>query len=225
MRIFLITFFILSSFFSKAQDVSSLPLTAFPTATQDADKPLIVYVSGDGGLNSFSKQFCQALNSKGYPVVLFNSLKYFWSKKTAQQTSADVQRTLLYYKNVWKKNKVVVIGYSFGGDVLPFVYTRWPKDVQSFVRNLVMVSPSNTTDFEVHVNQMFGKKQTDGVSVIDEINKITDKPLLFIQAEREPERVETEKLKVRNQKLVILKGGHHYDNNGGEVANVIVQNL
>jgi type IV secretory pathway VirJ component len=217
--------FIISSFLSKAQDVSSLPLTPFPANTHDADKALIIYISGDGGLNSFSKQFCQALNDKGYSVVLFNSLKYFWSKKTPQQASADVQRTLQYYKTAWKKNKVVVIGYSFGADVLPFVYSRWPKDVQSLVKNLAFVSPSNTTDFEVHVNQMFGKKQTNGASVTDELNKITDKPLLFIQAEKEPERVETEKLKVRNQKLVILKGGHHYDNNGGEVANVIVENL
>jgi type IV secretory pathway VirJ component len=225
MRIFLIMVFIISSFLSKAQDVSSLPLTPFPANTHDADKALIIYISGDGGLNSFSKQFCQALNDKGYSVVLFNSLKYFWSKKTPQQASADVQRTLQYYKTAWKKNKVVVIGYSFGADVLPFVYSRWPKDVQSLVKNLAFVSPSNTTDFEVHVNQMFGKKQTNGASVTDELNKITDKPLLFIQAEKEPERVETEKLKVRNQKLVILKGGHHYDNNGGEVANVIVENL
>ena len=94
MRIFLITFFILCSFLSKAQDVSSLPLTPFPANTHDADKALIIYISGDGGLNSFSKQFCQALNDKGYSVVLFNSLKYFWSKKTPQQASADVQRTL-----------------------------------------------------------------------------------------------------------------------------------
>jgi type IV secretory pathway VirJ component len=225
MRILLITVFIFSSFFTKAQDVSSLPLTPFPITNIEPEKALIVYISGDGGLNSFSKQFCQALNDKGYPVVLFNSLKYFWSKKTAQQASTDVQKTIQYYKASWKKNKVVILGYSFGADVLPFIYTRLAKDVQNSVKNLVMVSPSNTTDFEVHVNQMFGKKQTDGVSVPDEINKIADKPLLFIQAQKEPERVEVERLKIHNYKLVVLKGGHHYDNNGGEVADMIVQNL
>jgi len=224
MRILLIAILSFGFLFCKAQDVSSLPLTPFP-AKADGDKPLIVYLSGDGGLNSFSKEFCQALNNKGYPVVLFNSLKYFWSKKTPQQTSADVQKTIQHYKSIWKKNKVVILGYSFGADVLPFIYTRLIRDVQLSVKNLVLVSPSNTTDFEVHVKQIFGKKQTDGVSVTDEINRITDKPLLFIQGEKEPERVETERLRIKNYKLVVLKGGHHYDNNGGDVAAVIIQNL
>ncbi len=57
---------------ASAQDVSSLPLVPFPSKLQDSSKPFILYLSGDGGLNSFSKEYVQQMGNKGYPVILFN---------------------------------------------------------------------------------------------------------------------------------------------------------
>lgn len=215
----------LGSLSSSAQDVSSLPLTSFPAKIQDTSKPMIVYISGDGGLNSFSKEYAQALSDKGYPVILFNSLKYFWSKKTPQQAAVDAEKTLLAYKATFKKSKVIIMGYSFGADVLPFIYTRLTRDVQALVKSMVLIAPSNTTDFEVHLTQMLGRSDKKGVSVFDEINKITDKPLLIVESAKEEGKVETSRLKIRNYKLLSLSGGHHFENGGGELANVVLKNL
>lgn len=211
--------------FALAQDVSSLPLVPFPSKLQDTSKPLIVYLSGDGGLNSFSKEYVQQMSNKGYPVILFNSLKYFWTKKSPQQTASDVEKVILSYKSLWKRSRVILIGYSFGADVVPFVYNRQSKQVQALIKSVVLISPTTATDFEIHITNLFGKAQNSGASVPDEINKINEKPLLIVQAESETDKIETGKLKNRKFKLLVLKGGHHYDSNGLELANAIDRNL
>ena len=207
------------------QDVASLPLTAFPAKISDTSKAVIIYVSGDGGLNSFSKEFADEVSSKGYPFILFNSLKYFWNKKTPEQAAADIQKVINYYKSSLKKNRVILMGYSLGADVLPFIYNRQLKQVQALIKKVVLISPSNTTDFEVHITNFFGRSQNAMLNVSDEINKINDKPLLIIQAEKETDKIETPKLKNRNLKLIVLKGGHHYENNSPELVSTILKNL
>ncbi|MEO6932225.1 MAG: AcvB/VirJ family lysyl-phosphatidylglycerol hydrolase, partial [Chitinophagaceae bacterium] len=93
-------------------------------STADKSKPLIIYISGDGGWNSFSQGFTKQLASSGYPVVSLNANKYFWKKKTPAQAAADVTLLMNEYCRLWDRATVSIIGYSFGADVTPFVYNR-----------------------------------------------------------------------------------------------------
>jgi type IV secretory pathway VirJ component len=206
----------------KGQNVSSLPIV--PYFTKSTQKTFVLYLTGDGGENSFSRSLMEAVNSKGYPAVLFNSQKYFWSKKTPERTTLDVEKVIRYYQTRWKVKNIIIIGYSFGADVVPFISTRLSKDLFVSVRNIVLMSPSELTDFEVHVAQLFGKAKKSGSSVIAEINKLDQKPLLIIQGINEPEKIESTSLKV-TYKLVGLKGGHRYASDTSEVADAIFDNL
>ncbi len=209
---------------ANAQDISSLPVVPYAAKTYNAQKAFVLYISGDGGENSFSKSLMEQVNSKGYPAVLFNSQRYFWSKKTPGQTAADVEKVINYYQLQWKLKNVIIIGYSFGADVAPFVVTRLSKNTYAAVRNIVLMSPSQATDFEVHVAQLFGKGKSTGSSVLAEINKIKQKPLLILQGLKESEKIESTSLKV-SYKLIGLKGGHRYESDTSEVANTIFKNL
>ena len=209
---------------AKAQDISSLPAVAYPAQNYNAQKTLVFYISGDGGENSFSKSLMQQVNSKGYPAVLFNSQKYFWQKKTPEQTASDAEKVIQYYQTQWKVKNIIIIGYSFGADVAPFIVTRLSKDTYAAVKNIVLMSPSQATDFEVHVAQLLGHGKSTGNSVITEINKIKQKPLLIIQGVKESEKIESTSLKV-TYKLIGMKGGHRYDSNTSDVANTIFNNL
>lgn len=214
----------LFSVFAKSQDISSLPVVPYPAKKVDPQKGFILYLSGDGGENSFSKSFIQQLGNNGYPVIFFNSFKYFWSKKTPQQAAADVQKVIQHYKGQWKAQKLIVIGYSFGADVVPFILNRFSKETYASVRNIVLMSPSKTTDFEVHVTELFGKGKNTGNSVAAEINKLSQKPLLIVDGEEEDDNLDATTLTIP-YKLLKLKGGHRYDSNTAEVANAIFKNL
>lgn len=202
--------------------LSTLPVTALPANVQDTTKPLVVYITGDGGLNDFSKAFVQQLNTLGYTVVAFNALKYFWSKKTPEQAAVDVETVISHYTQTFKKRRILFIGYSMGADVLPFIFTRLTVKVQPAIRQVVLMSPSNSTDFEVHATTWFSK--TKGVSVPDEIDRV-QRPMLIVQGEKESDKINTALLKQGHFKLLTLKGGHHYDSNIAEVTSQVLKNL
>src|SRR6476620_6645813 len=148
-------FCLITFYTTKAQakiNISDLPIMTYASA--DTSKPIIIYYTGDGGFNSFSTGFVKQLNSKGYPVISFNCLKSFWKSKTPNQSALEASSLISYYESAWKKTQVILIGYSFGADVLPFIFTRLPKKQANDVEQIILLSPSNHTDFEVHITEM-----------------------------------------------------------------------
>lgn len=194
----------------------NLPVEAF--ISNDTNKPLIIYLTGDGGMNSFSKSFVQQWNSRGYPVVALNIKSYLWSSKAPDKVAADVAGLIRQYVIGWKRQQVILVGYSLGADVLPFIQTRLPGDVASHIAHLVLLSPSSNTDFEVHI--FYSSK---GESVPAEINKLA-KPTLIIFGDKEREVPEKN---ISNNYVSIIKvpGDHHYNDDVSNLVQRIVSRL
>ncbi len=136
------------------------------------NKPLIFYLSGDGGMNKFSNSLCEKLHEKGFDVIALNSRSYFYDKKTPDKTAADLTRLLEQKLNGRKNQQIVLIGYSFGADVLPFVLNRMPKEVDDKVLVSFLMASSGTTDFEIHWSDIFGGNEKRSMDVVSEINKL-----------------------------------------------------
>lgn len=221
----LLCFFLFFTVFQlKAQSrVNNLPVVIkVPPAGSTA--PLIVYITGDGGMKKFSANVIESFRQQNYPVVALNALKYFWSKKSPQQAAKDITSLITYYQTQWGSNHgVVLIGYSLGADVLPFIYTSLPPEIAGEVKHLVFLSPSLYTDLEVHLSDMLGRSGSKGMSVPAEINKIINKPLLLVFGAEEKD-FNLSALNVRYEKL-ILPGGHAYDEDAGGVAGKILAAL
>ena len=218
---YLALYILLISFSSNGQEVSKLPVIAQPTSTAPS-KPMIFYISGDGGWNKFSKSLTASWVSKGYPVVSLDASKYFWDKKTATQSSIDASAIITKYATDWNRKKIILVGYSFGADVLPFIFNNANKNLQSEVIGITLLSPSTHTDFEIHVMQMLGSNSGNGESVIDAINQISVKNLLMVFGDDEDD-FPVKAVKVSSAKTEILPGGHHYDHAIEEVANLILK--
>ncbi|RFS21365.1 hypothetical protein DVR12_15810 [Chitinophaga silvatica] len=203
--------------------VASLP-TMVKAPASATTSPLILYITGDGGMKKFSANMITAFNQKNYPVVALNALKYFWNKKTPQQAARDVADLITFYQSQWSSHDgVILVGYSLGADVLSFIYTNLPPATAAEIKQLVFLSPSAYTDLEVHVSDMLGRSNNKGLSVLSEINKITDKPLLFVFGDEEKDFNFTA-IKVPYQHL-ILPGGHNYDEDANGVAGKILSAL
>src|SRR3974390_3039131 len=101
--------------YSKA--ATDLPIDTL--GSNDMSKPLILYISGDGGFNNFSEAFMKEWNNNGYPVVALNAKSYFWNTKTPDVVTADVSGLITRYLSLWRRNEVILVGYSFGADVMP----------------------------------------------------------------------------------------------------------
>lgn len=192
--------------------------------TPSHDKPLIFYISGDGGLNKFSTAMCESLNKKGYDVTALNARSYFDDKKTPEQTAEDIKNYLLRKTSGRKNKEVVLIGYSFGADVLPFVLNRLPKNLLNNIKASFIMASSGNTDFEIHWADLFGKGKKREMDVVSEINKLTVDNLVIINASDEQD-LAVNKINLKKYSHEVLPGGHHFDGDTEEITEVIMNHI
>jgi len=220
MKRFLFLIVLFSSIVVSAQD--TLPIVALKG--NDTSKPLIFYISGDGGLtNSFSSSFTKKFNQHGYSIVGLDAKKYFWDKKKPKQASDDVSKLLAKYMKEWNCKSFVFIGYSFGADVSPFIETRFPRNISEQLKHTILMSPSKKTDFEIHLLGMLGIGGNSGESVPDEINKLT-RPTTLIFGDDEND-FPVKSITSKKIDTIKLPGGHHYDGNVDEVIETIISKI
>lgn len=192
--------------------IDNLPLREFQGTIKN--KPLVLYLTGDGGWNNFSQQLVGGVNSNGYFVVALDSRKYFWNAKTPEQLGVDVKSILEYYLKKWNLQSVLIVGYSFGADVSAFIPSRIPNSLLARLKPLILISPSHSSDFEIRLadlvgNTSMGNRKYNVEQAITE-SKI---PVLCIFGEEE-ELVLRQRLNASEKiKIEILPGSHHYNNN------------
>lgn len=194
-------------------DIADLPVTVIP-AKKQAGETMVLFLTGDGGMNSFSQKLADEYASAGIPVVALSSSKYFWKRRTPDQSAIDIGALMNKYSRELKKKAILLCGYSFGADVMPFIYMRLPEDLKEKVSRIQLLSPSAYTDFEVHLSYLFVSKKFD---IASEVKKIT-KPVLCYYGTSESDKP-LSALTMKNFKLIMLKGDHHYDNSFSEIVN------
>jgi type IV secretory pathway VirJ component len=184
-----------------------LPVLAYKGS--DCNKPLLFYISGDGGINnSFSSAFLKQFHSQGFSILGMDAHSYFWSKKTPQKAASDISLVLARYLRDWKCKSFVLIGYSFGADVTPFIQRRLSPNLLPLTKHIILMSPSARTDFEIHVLNMIGWGKSNGMSVPGEIKKLTV-PTTTIFGTNE-DSFPTDSIRASKVKIITLPGGHHY---------------
>jgi len=212
---FIFPLFVIVTFAQK----SKLPLKEWNSA---ADKPLVFYISGDGGYTSFSEGVCTAINKAGYNVTSLNSKSYFGDKKTPQQTKDDIVSYLNEHFNKRKDQQFILIGYSFGADITPFVINLFPDSIKKKLISLVLLSPSTSTDFETHVWDKLGLKKKRSMDVVAEVNKLGAIKTTIILGDDDDD-FPINNIKLKNYVHELLPGGHHYEGNTDEVARTIMK--
>jgi type IV secretory pathway VirJ component len=202
-----------------AQD---FPVKEWQTTTHE--KPLIFYISGDGGMNSFSNDLCKSLNEKGYDVFALNAKSYFWNRKTPEQTATDVNDYLIKKIAGRKNQQVVLIGYSFGADVLPFIVNRLSKNISDSITVSFLMASSGSTDFEIHWSDIFGGNSKRKMDVVTEINKLSRENIVIINGSNEG-MLALNKISLKKYTYEVLPGGHHFDGDTEEITRVILKHI
>src|SRR5882757_5186172 len=194
-----------------------LPLVEVPTLVSPAapiSEEFAVLLSGDGGWAAIDKDISAGLAARGVPVVGLNTLKYFWKKRLPEAAAADLERIIRGYSAVWKRPKVLLIGYSSGADTLPFLYTRLSADVRDQVRTVSLLGLSDTATFEFHLANWLPGTSDDGRPTVPEIERMRGTAVLCIFGAGDKESACPHAASA-GVKAVALGDGHHF---GGEYA-------
>ena len=204
--VLILSFFLFAITIKSIAQADDLPIQTLKGS--DPSKPLILYLSGDGGWNKFSTSFINTLNKQGYSIVALNSRSYFWKKKTPSKAAEEITMLIDRYLKFWKASSFVLIGYSFGADVAPFIQTNFNPYIMDNLKHTVLMSPSEKTDFEIHVLGMLGFSNS-GESVPNQINKLS-KPVTIVLGTEEKDFPLTS-ISLKHYQTIKIEGGHHYD--------------
>jgi type IV secretory pathway VirJ component len=199
-----------------------LPLVEVP-ATHGASDTMVVFVSGDGGWAAIDKSISRVLADSGMPVVGLNALQYFWTKRTPEAASRDLDSILERYLGAWKKSRVVLVGYSRGADVLPAMVSRLPAAQRAKIRLIALLGPSPRVEFEFHVADWM-HTSARGVPVKPEIDKLQGEPILCLSGEDDKDSLCRE-LSGPRISIVTLKGAHHFDGGYERLGRIILEHL
>ena len=207
----------------KTADISGLPLAELPVA--HPSKLMAVLLSGDGGWRDLDKTVAEDLQQQGVPVVGLDSLRYFWSRKTPEQTADVVAALIQTFMAKWHADQVALVGYSFGADVMPFVYNRLPPSLRDRVVLIALLGLSKSADFEISVRGWLGEPPgADALPVLPQATKIPPHLMMCFYGHDETDTA-CPALAQLGVETFRRNGGHHYDGNYGALAQAILAGL
>jgi len=186
---------------------------------------LAVILSGDGGWAGIDRELGNILAGHGIPVVGLDSLQYFWTRRTPDGAGKDLERILRHYLSIWDKEKAMIIGYSLGADVLPFMVNRLAREVLDHVQVIALLGPGHGVDFEFHVTDWLGGfSRKASLSVLPEVEKLEGRKILCFYGEEEKDSL-CKDLDIGLGKNIPLKGGHHFHGDYEAIAETILREV
>ncbi|HRY17366.1 MAG TPA: AcvB/VirJ family lysyl-phosphatidylglycerol hydrolase [Candidatus Competibacteraceae bacterium] len=205
--------------------IMGIPLTEVPV-TGGPDRPqLAVMLSGDGGWALLDRSMTAELAKNGLPVIGWDSLSYFWKARQPDEVALDLERTLRQYLDTWKKERIVLIGYSFGADALPAIANRLPPALRARIDLMVFLGLSDNASFEFHLSDWISDNPDEGDQPVrPELAKLsTIKRLCIYGAEEEDASCP----KLADLGIIVqqMPGDHHFDEDYQGLARRILDQL
>ncbi len=204
--------------------IDGLPIVELSpsSAVANGSLPLIIFYSGDGGWRDIDKKIGASLADRGYFVVGIDSLRYFWRRKEPHEMASDLDRLIRHYHARFQDSGVILVGYSFGADLLPFMVNRLPADTRSDIKLISLLGIADRASFEIRLQGILGASNKDGPPTLPEIEKLRTIPVQCVFGSDEHDSVCDEKaldgIVMRDQ----MTGGHHFNGDYHFIADLIV---
>lgn len=203
--------------------LSDLPLVVVPARGGNGSPWFGVFLTGDGGWVGLDKGVSMELAKHDIPIIGWDSLKYFWKRRTPEGAAHDLDRVLRYYAKTWGRAHVLLIGYSQGADTMPFMFNRLPADTHKMVGYTTLLGISDNALWEFHVATWLGKPPK-GIPTAPELDRWSGSPYLCIYGESDADAACAEETGHDGTALK-LSGGHHFGGGYDKIADAILSRL
>jgi type IV secretory pathway VirJ component len=205
---------------ATAPEVRDLSLTEVPVAPSSRTDTMAIILTGDGGWASLDKSLAAGLAARGIPSVGWSSLQYYWRPRTPDGAAADLAHIIEHYTSEWGSKRVILVGYSFGADVLPFLVNRLPASLQSHVRSVALLGLSQTADFEFHLSDWIGHGRASQYRTVPEAERLTV-PVLCVRGAGEDDSA-CGTLKGAHITSREVGNGHHFSGDYTRLVDLIL---
>ncbi|MEP7454968.1 AcvB/VirJ family lysyl-phosphatidylglycerol hydrolase [Phyllobacterium sp. SB3] len=186
--------------------VEALPVVDIPSANGPA-KYVALFFSGDGGWRDIDKSVGDIISKESTHVVGVDSLRYYWSLRKPEGIAKDIQR-MAAKADPSGKLPVLLLGYSFGANTVPFAWPYLPKQLQDRISLVGLIGTEKTTPFQVSVGAWLGLGGDNEVAPA--VAKIPTGKVLCVYGSEEDDTACTDPSLSAVEKIE-LPGDHHYD--------------
>lgn len=164
---------------SRADDgLGDLPLSLNPAP---AGSTLVVLLSGDGGWAAGDQSLAKAFVADSVAVVGLSSPRYLEHQRTPDEAAGDLARIIRHFGSSWSRDRVIVVGYSRGADIGPFMVSRLPADLRKRVTMLVLLGPGPHASFKFSLLDLTRSHHgDDSLPVEPQVAALHDIPVLCI---------------------------------------------
>lgn len=178
-----------------------------PAAHADRARPAIVMLSGDmGDRVGMTPKVAARLHARGYAIVTVNSLSYFSPGRTATEAAALVAGAMHRAMTLGRTDHVVLIGQSFGADMLHAALAEFPDSARRPIKAVVLVVPGHDIVFRASPVELAGLETPDALAW-PTASRLTWAPVTCIRGARERNSLCPE-LAMPNVRRIVLPGGH-----------------
>ncbi|MGH7650121.1 MAG: AcvB/VirJ family lysyl-phosphatidylglycerol hydrolase [Gemmatimonadaceae bacterium] len=204
----------------QARDTVRLPLHEV-AARGTRSRTMAVMLSGDGGWAAIDRELADSLAAHGIAVVGLDSRSYFSTQRKPDSASGDLAWIARRYLARFSADSLILVGYSRGADVLPFLATRLPSDLLARVRLVALLGAAPNANFKFHVIDLVSnKKRKDDLMTVPEITKLaaSGTRVLCVYGTDESESACPALAHVRGVTVAPMPGGHHFDKEYGVIG-------
>ncbi len=206
-------------------DDASLDLPLVEDLVPPSEDTVAIFYSGDGGWREIDQRIAARLNKGGVPVVGVDALRYFWSEKSPEETANDLSTIIAHYRKRLGVSRIVLIGYSFGANILPKVYGLLPEEERQPVSLLSLLALSRQADFEIAITGWLGAAGTGRAGdPVDHLKTVEATKIQCVYGLQEADSgcPALEPRVKDGVQLIARPGGHHFDENYERVADEIL---
>ncbi len=166
-----------------------------------------VLLTGDLGYRiGMAPQIARRLAADGVPVVAVNTLTYLRKTRTPADITMLIARAEQRALRFGRTDRVVLIGQSFGADMLHVGLVDLAPELRAKVTRVALIVPENSVQFRASPNEVFDY-WTPTTDAMPTARRLTWAPLLCVQGVEESESL-CPLLTQANARRVALPGGH-----------------
>lgn len=207
---------------SASRDTTSLRgIPIVEVAPPPTGDRLALLLTGDGGWAAFDRDLARELTARSIAVIGFDLQAFLREQKTPDATAAAAWTAIRAYLERWHRTRIIVVGYSRGADLAPFVVRRVPADLAAHVALMTMLAPDTYTRFKVtRMDLIFTHRRPDDLPLLPELRALPSVRILCIKTDR-PDLSGCDQLAGLDARTLTIPGGHHFGNDFKRIASLI----
>lgn len=200
--------------------IAKLPLIEVAASGNNTDA-LAIIVTGDGGWAKLVRRIGQRFADAGVPVIALSAPRYYWTPRTPDESAAALAEIIRWFVKRTGHQRVLLVGYSRGADVLPFMVNRLPSELNALIELTALIGPEPHITFELRLTDLIPFQVHGGLPVRPEILKLDPTRVLCIFGMQEKDSV-CPGLPPDSFRLAAFPGGHHFNQAYDQIAERIL---